>query len=72
MTSYRRSGLVVSDAIKDINNLRTYICNEFDYPFWSARSALCGRPTALTRTGHSLIAVLWAELLELASPRKPT
>lgn len=34
MTSYRRSGLIVADAIKDLNNLRNHVCNEFGYPYW--------------------------------------
>lgn len=34
MTSYRREGLIVSDAIKDVNNLRNFICNERGYPYW--------------------------------------
>jgi hypothetical protein len=34
VTSYRRTGLIVADAIKDINNLRGHVCNEFGYPYW--------------------------------------
>ncbi len=26
-------GLIVSDAMKDVNNLRNFICNEFGYPY---------------------------------------
>jgi len=34
MTSYRREGLIVADAMKDVNNLRNFICNEQGYPYW--------------------------------------
>jgi len=34
VTSYRRTGLIVADAIKDLNNLRNHVCNEFGYPYW--------------------------------------
>jgi len=34
VTSYRRSGIVVGDAIRDINNFRNYVCNEFAPPYF--------------------------------------
>ena len=34
MSSYRREGLIVADAIKDVNNLRNLICNQRGYPYW--------------------------------------
>lgn len=33
MTSYRREGLIVCDAMKDVNNLRNFICNEYGFPY---------------------------------------
>jgi len=33
MTSYRREGIIVRDAIKDVNNVRNYIVNEYGIPY---------------------------------------
>jgi hypothetical protein len=33
-TSYRRSGLVVADAIRDVFNLRNWVCIEVGVPVW--------------------------------------
>ena len=34
-TSYRRSGLIVADAIRDVFNLRNWVCREVAVPAWS-------------------------------------
>ncbi len=33
-TSYRRSGLIVADAIRDVFNLRNWVCSEVGVPVW--------------------------------------
>ena len=63
VTSYRRAGLIVADAIRDVFNLRNYVCTGLMLRFWCRSFAFHQLETEwnLHRDWHSVLVLpRWA------------